>query len=110
MSDNQKLGLKKSAHKKYVKDFVDVDYVDKLSEAEQEWLNQFLDEYYDNSFYKYKNKGYLHNTKELEKSCGTSNNVRRRDAYAIKSCSGLLDYPDAKVDGSQDPSTESDLS
>lgn len=103
---NLKLGLKKSAHKKYVKDFVDVDYVEKLTEEEKEWLNQFLDEYYDTSFYKYKEKGYLHNTEELKKSCGTLDNARRRDIYAIKSCSGLLDYPDAKVEGSQDPTTE----
>lgn len=75
------------ARKKYVASFADCDYIDELSPEDQAWLSLFLDEYYDNVF----KKDRIH-TEELKKQVGQVNNERRRDAFAIKGCSGNLAF------------------
>lgn len=82
-----KLTLKKGIHKKYVQEFVDCDYIDKLTESEKQWLALFLQEYYDNSF----KEKRLHNDKQKHE-IGKINYRRRNDVYAIKKCSGLLTF------------------
>ena len=76
-------GLKKYTHKKFVREFVDIDYISKLSELDKLWLNQFLDEYYDLATYKYKGQE-MHNTPALRKALGDADNARRRDVFAVK--------------------------
>lgn len=73
-------GLEKGATRKPARDFVDFDYVDKLSEEEKDWLNRFSAEYYQNSLSK-KDRKALHRTSDLRKAVYSGENARNRDAW-----------------------------
>ena len=64
-------------------EYIDYDYLDKLSEEEKQWLNDFTEEYVNASVGKqseaHNNK--FHNTPELVKDCTDRNNARNRDLY-----------------------------
>ncbi len=60
-------------------DLIDYDYIQKLSEEEKKWLNDFTEEY-TNVVLDAKNvKRNKHNTKKLKKDCYDRNNARNRD-------------------------------
>lgn len=84
--------LHKRNHKKYVREFIDCDYLSELSDENQLWMSLFLGEYYDNSF----KQNRLHN-EEDKKKIGQINNERRRDIYALSKCSGKLDSFDEAI-------------
>jgi hypothetical protein len=86
---NNHLGLKKSTHRKHVKDFVDQDYIDQLSEDEKTWLSLFNNEYYKSFFPK--GQIHLHNSLELKRAVYAAKNSRNRDLYGIKNCVGMID-------------------
>jgi hypothetical protein len=68
--------------RKNVRDYVDFDYLDKLSEAEKRWLHQFVEEYYCGKVKK-NNKKTIHNTDKMRKECYNRNNAINRDLYSI---------------------------
>lgn len=74
---------------------IDYDYVDKLSQAEKEWLGKFTDEYAGASFEFSKTTGKLkkdtiHKTMEQVKACRDANNWRNNDVYGANRANGLL--------------------
>lgn len=72
------------------KEFIDMDYIDQLSDQEKEWLNKFVNEYVGASL-DYKNlENNLHNTKKLKKDCTDRNNARNRCMYGIAKANGLV--------------------
>ena len=72
------------------REFIDIDYVDQLSEEEKQWLNKFMEEY-NNASLDYKNlENNLHNTPELKKDCTDRNNARNRCIYSIKKATNMV--------------------
>lgn len=71
-------------------DLLDQDYYDKLSPKEKKWINKFNKESISASF---DEKGNLHKTKKLKKSCYDRNNARNRDILTrAKASNQLSDY------------------
>lgn len=71
-------GLKKQYNSKVKQEYIDYDYVDKLSPEEAEWLNKFSEEYIGA---KLNHHDALHDTPELRKDCFDRNNARQRCIY-----------------------------
>lgn len=87
------------------REYMDVDYIDKLSEeptiempdgsiiSEKEWLHKFLSER-DGASLDFKNlENNLHNTKELKKDCTDRNNARNRCLYGVSKANRLVHDP-----------------
>lgn len=68
-----------AANHKKVRDFIDFDYLDKLSPAELDWLNKFSTEFYSANFNN--DESDLHQTVIKRRQLYNSNNARNRDAY-----------------------------
>lgn len=68
-----------------------MDYVDKLSPKDQEWLDKFAGEYYGASLDFKQRRRNLHNTKRLVKDCTDRNNRQNNDLLGITKITGLLD-------------------
>lgn len=81
-------------------EYNDYDYIDKLSEEEKQWLNDFTEEYLNASVGKQSEaeNNRFHNTPELVKERTDQNNARNRDLYGrIRNKVGntkLLNYDD----------------
>ena len=73
-------------------DHLDMDYIEKLSDSEKEWLNKFCGEYVNDTLDRKNLKKNLHNTKSLKKDCDDKNNSRNRDVYTIEKAKGSLVY------------------
>lgn len=73
-------GLERKFNKKNVREFIDFDYVAKLTPEEAEFLNKFSEEFYGNHF---KNDGTdLHPQKTASrKRCYDAENARNRDTW-----------------------------
>lgn len=79
-------GLQKNLYSRIKQQFFDIDYVDKLSEDEKAWLNNFM------------NAWLGANTKdnptvpehEDKRKCWQMNNHRNNDVYSIKLVTGQL--------------------
>lgn len=82
-------GLDKKVHPKVRQDYLDIDYADKLSDKEKEWLSNFNEEYVGASF-THKGKS-LHRTKKARKDCYDRNNARNRDVFALAKANGRLE-------------------
>lgn len=67
-----------------------MDYIDKLSDKEKQWLNTFCEEYNNANF----NHGQkiLHKTKNLKKNCYDRNNARNRDILTRAKASNTALY------------------
>lgn len=74
--------LCKQTLRKNVREFIDFDYIDQLSEEEKVWLNQFIEEYYCGKVKK-GDKDALHKSTEARKDCYQRNNEINRDLYSI---------------------------
>ena len=69
-------------------EYLDQDYIDKLSDEEKRFLSDFNEEFYGGSF---GHKCNLHRTKKLRRECYARNNSRNRDLYAISRAANQLD-------------------
>lgn len=78
-------------------EFLDIDYVDKLSEEEKEFLHRFMEEEVNASFSN-TNKD-INKTKEEKRAIYNKNNARNRCLYSNKKATGLLEF-------SEDPNFE----
>lgn len=83
-------------------ELVDYDYLDKLSDAEKDWLNQFTGEYVGASFKKTKAGNYsgknLHKGKKMRKDCYDRNNWRNNDVYSVTKANDMLKDEEARKD------------
>jgi hypothetical protein len=70
-------------------DYLDQDYVKKLSDAEKQFLSNFNDEFYGGSF-NHPGK-QLHRSKKKKRECYDRNNARNRDLFAISRATNQLD-------------------
>jgi hypothetical protein len=86
------------------KEQIDFDYIDKLSEEEKLWLNNFMEEYNGANF-KHKGKK-LHRTKAKKKDCFDKNNSRNRDIYSIAKASETLNELTPLLDKKQRTSVD----
>lgn len=78
------------------REFLDMDYIDKLNPKEKEWLNKFTEEYLNASF---KNKpSDLHKSKKSKRTIYNQNNARNRDMFSIAKANNLLNYSEPKID------------
>lgn len=78
---------------------LEVDYLDKLSEDEKEWLNKFNDEYVNAHLDRKKLKKNLHRTKKLKSEIDNRNYTRKKDVYTGEKASGRLKFlNDMKVE------------
>lgn len=68
--------LSKTVNLKTRQDLIDYDYIDKLSDKEKKFLNQFTEEYTNASFKK--GKRLLNKKIQSEKDCYDRNNARNR--------------------------------
>jgi hypothetical protein len=87
--------LTKNLYSKIKQQFFDIDYIDKLSDKEKEWLNHFMGEYLNANLKEGKKK--LHRTKALKKDCFDRNNARNRDIYGRSRVGGKLDSLDEQL-------------
>ena len=76
--------LNKQYNSKIRNEYLDYDYIDKLSEEEKKWLNDFTEEYLNASVGSQKEafKNRFHNTPEMVKDCTDRNNSRNRCVYS----------------------------
>lgn len=65
--------------RKKIQGFTDFDYLEKLSEEELDFLNDFCREYYSAHFKK--DGESLHKTDEEKRDCYGANNARNRDMW-----------------------------
>jgi len=72
-------GLIPAANHKKVRDFIDFDYLDKLSPEEADWLNKFSLEMYGATFNN--NETDIHQTVVKRRKIYNENNARERDVY-----------------------------
>lgn len=75
--------LKKNVNSRVRQEYIDYDYLDKLSPEEKAWLNDFSEEYINASVGKQSeaDQNRFHNTAELVKDCTDRNNARNRCIY-----------------------------
>lgn len=74
-------GLEKGMNLKIRWDELDNDYLEKLSDKEKEWLNNFNEEYVGANF-RHPGK-VLHKTKKGKRNCYSRNNSRNRCIYGL---------------------------
>jgi hypothetical protein len=67
---------------------IDYDYIDKLSDADKRWLNQFTEEYVNANLNRTDLSKNFHNSIELKKDCDRRNNARNRDILTRAKASG----------------------
>lgn len=92
-------GLDTNYALKIRRDAIDYDYVDKLSEEEKQWLNNFTEEFIGGSFNK--NKKQIH-PDELKKDCYGRNNSRNRCVYSrAQARNNVKDVSNKKSDESE---------
>jgi hypothetical protein len=77
------------------REFIDADYLNKLSETELEWYSKFIDEYVGANIKKSKKVNrvltrHLHRTNEQAKQIFDMNNRRNNDVYGVTKINGLL--------------------
>jgi hypothetical protein len=79
MTKKKRYGLSPYTTRKHAKEFVDFDYLAKLTPRELDWLDKFSREYYQTAF---KNTHRdLHNSQTERRELYNTNNARRRDVW-----------------------------
>lgn len=92
-------GLKKNLFSKIKQEYHDLDYVDKLSEEEKEWLSRFMEE---DLGARLNHDGKKIYKKKLGKAeCYRRNNQRNRDLYSLVQATGQLSVPENGPEGTQ---------
>ena len=83
-------GLEPWVNHKKVRDFIDFDYLNKLSDDELDYLNKFSTEYYSANFNN--DESDLHQTVIKRRKSYNANNARNRDVYNQMIPVSLEDY------------------
>jgi len=91
--DKKLMGLYPGVFPKNKQWQIDQDYVADLSQADQEWMAKFNEEYYGGKIKK-GDKTALHQTEEQRKDCYNRNNISNRDLYSIKQTGNAIGGPD----------------
>lgn len=73
-------------------ELIEIDYKEKLSKKNKDWLNKFNEEYVNASLDSKNLSRNLHNTDKLKKDCYNRNNARNRDILNRGKASGTLNY------------------
>lgn len=82
-------GLTHRNNSKSSSEYVDYDYLDRLSEKELQYLSNFTEEYLRGNFQHPKGKK-IHRSKAKRKSCYANNNSRNRDILSRAKSGNLL--------------------
>lgn len=69
-------------------ELIDYDYIDRLSDTDKKWLNQFTEEYVNANLDRNNLSNNFHNNIELKKDCDRRNNARNRDILTRAKASG----------------------
>ena len=91
-------GLDKRFFSKIKQEYHDIDYAHKLSDKDQKWLSQFMEENLgaqlnEKTLKNKYNKKPIHKSKAQKKDCYDRNNARQRDIYGLSRATGKLnDY------------------
>ena len=83
-------GIYPQTHPKPIRQYVDYDYIDRLSPEEQAWLAEFTDRHYGADF-----RGDKKWSTKARRVRYNAKNSANRDLYSIKDVSGLLVRPDS---------------
>jgi hypothetical protein len=82
-------GLVKEVNPRTRWEYLDQDYVDKLSDKEKEFLSNFNEEWLSGNFNHPGRK--LHRTKKSRRECYGRNNARNRDLFTINRTRGWIE-------------------
>lgn len=96
--------MEKKLNRVNIQQWLDFDYLDKLTDKEKAWLSQFCSEYYSADF-RTKDRSPLHKSKKKKREIYNSNNARNRDTTTLLSCYRMLDGMD-KMDASKESEQE----
>lgn len=80
-SNVQYPGLNRAVNRRVVREYMDQDYIDKLSPEEKQWLSNFNDEWLTGNF-NHEGK-VLHKSAKKRKEIYNRNNARNRDTVSI---------------------------
>lgn len=86
--------LRKDLNLRSRQDEIEVDYINKLSKKEKEWLNKFNSEYVNADLDRDNLENNIHNTKSLKSKCDKRNNERRKCGYTRSKAARKLDHID----------------
>lgn len=87
-SQTKNAALKPNLNIKNRQELIDFDYLDKLTDKEKAWLNNFVEEEINANF---NHSGKVLNKSDKEKrTCYNRNNARNRDIFAIKKSQDML--------------------
>lgn len=81
-------GFDKGVNSRTRWEYLDQDYIDKLSPKDKKYLSDFMCEWMSGNFQHEGKK--LHKTGQEKRDCYNRNNARNRDVYAIKKATGYL--------------------
>lgn len=81
-------GLEKRFTSRIRQEYLDYDYLDKLSDKDKEWLNNFTEEYLGANF-KHPGKK-MHKRKREQRELYNNNNARNRCAYGTSKVTGSV--------------------
>jgi hypothetical protein len=81
-------GLHKRFFSKIKQEYHDIDYINKLSEEDKEYLSSFMDEYLGANF-TYNSKK-IHKKKMYKTKSYNAHNARQRDIFSIERAKGCL--------------------
>jgi hypothetical protein len=105
-------GLHKELHPKSRWEYLDMDYLNQLSDEEKSMLSKFIDEYYGAALAPADDpeswEADFHSTDALRKECRDRNNARNRDIYSILRTRGMVE--DIKIDNSETEFHQNELS
>lgn len=82
-SDVKYPGLNPNYNSKAKQEYLDYDYISKLSDTDKAFLNKFTEEFYGAALDVRNLDNNLHNTVELKTDCQHRNNARNRCIYSI---------------------------
>jgi hypothetical protein len=101
--------LHKELHPKSRWEYLDMDYINDLSDEEKAVLAKFIDEYYGASLAPADNPESwdkdFHDNQELRKDCMDRNNARNRDLYSILRTRGMVEETqihDGTIEGAEE--------
>lgn len=81
-------GLVKAVNSRFRREYMDQDYIDKLTDKEKQWLSNFNEEYLSGNFNHPGKK--FHKTKKEKRECYSRNNARNRDVTNHAKAKGHL--------------------